>query len=73
MDYRCNQAIDRLNFIDDSREGIEKYLKCIPTSSFKRRNAQRSKKKVVVQSIICGTAVGLICGFVGAGGAMRNR
>ena len=29
-----------------------------------------SPKKRVIQSIICGTVIGLICGFVGAGGGM---
>lgn len=29
-----------------------------------------SARKKVVQSILCGTVIGLICGFVGAGGGM---
>ena len=29
-----------------------------------------SKKKRAIQSVVCGTAIGLICGFVGAGGGM---
>lgn len=29
-----------------------------------------SKKKRLIQSVICGTVIGLICGFVGAGGGM---
>ena len=33
-------------------------------------NKSRSKQKAAVQSIVCGAAVGLICGFVGAGGGM---
>ena len=29
-----------------------------------------SKKKRIIQSVICGTIIGLICGFVGAGGGL---
>ena len=38
--------------------------------SAKESNLQRSRKKAAVQSIVCGMGVGLICGFVGAGGGM---
>lgn len=41
-----------------------------PVMSAKERNILRSKKKAAFQSVICGIAVGLICGFVGAGGGM---
>ncbi len=41
-----------------------------PVMSAKESNQARSKKKAVIQSVICGMAVGLICGFVGAGGGM---
>lgn len=41
-----------------------------PVMSAKERNISRSKKKAAIQSVICGMAVGLICGFVGAGGGM---
>lgn len=41
-----------------------------PVMSAKGSNQSRSKKKAAVQSILCGMAVGLICGFVGAGGGM---
>ena len=30
----------------------------------------KSTKKKIVQSILCGTIIGFICGFVGAGGGM---
>ena len=29
-----------------------------------------SRKKRIIQSIVCGMAIGFICGFVGAGGGM---
>ena len=41
-----------------------------PVMSAKESNKIRSKKKAAVQSVVCGMAVGLICGFVGAGGGM---
>lgn len=41
-----------------------------PVMEAKESNKTRSKRKAVTQSIICGMAVGLICGFVGAGGGM---
>ncbi|MGM9552535.1 MAG: sulfite exporter TauE/SafE family protein [Clostridia bacterium] len=41
-----------------------------PVMTEKSYRAVQSKRKAVLQSILCGTAVGLICGFVGAGGGM---
>ena len=41
-----------------------------PVMSAKESNRTRSRKKAAVQSVVCGAAVGLICGFVGAGGGM---
>ena len=41
-----------------------------PVMSAKESNKIRSKKKAAVQSVVCGMAGGLICGFVGAGGGM---
>lgn len=41
-----------------------------PVMSAKESNQKRSKQKAALQSIVCGMAVGLICGFVGAGGGM---
>lgn len=41
-----------------------------PVMDAKESNKNRSKRKAVIQSIVCGMAVGLICGFVGAGGGM---
>ena len=41
-----------------------------PVMSAKESNLQRSRKKAAVQSVVCGMGVGLICGFVGAGGGM---
>lgn len=41
-----------------------------PVTEAKENNKSRSRKKAAVQSVVCGMAVGLICGFVGAGGGM---
>lgn len=41
-----------------------------PVMSAKESNRNRSKGKAAFQSVVCGMAVGLICGFVGAGGGM---
>lgn len=41
-----------------------------PVMSAKESNKSRNKRKAAIQSIICGMTVGLICGFVGAGGGM---
>ena len=41
-----------------------------PVMEAKEGNQRRSKKKAAVQSALCGIVVGLICGFVGAGGGM---
>ncbi len=36
----------------------------------KEKMAQTSRKKRAILSLVCGSAVGFICGFVGAGGGM---
>ena len=41
-----------------------------PVMSAKESNITRSRKKAAVQSVVCGVFIGLICGFVGAGGGM---
>lgn len=41
-----------------------------PVMSAKESNINRTRKKAAIESVICGMAVGLICGFVGAGGGM---
>lgn len=48
--------------------GIKFIIK--PVMTTKENMSEVSAKKRVIQSIICGTAIGLICGFVGAGGGM---
>ena len=41
-----------------------------PIMATKESMAEVSTKKRIIQSIICGTFIGFICGFVGAGGGM---
>lgn len=41
-----------------------------PVMTTKEAMAAVSPKKRVIQSVICGVIIGLICGFVGAGGGM---
>ncbi len=41
-----------------------------PVMTTKEAMAAVSAKKRVVQSIVCGVAIGFICGFIGAGGGM---
>lgn len=48
--------------------GIKFIIKPVMTTKEKREGI--SKKKQIIQSVICGTVIGLICGFVGAGGGM---
>lgn len=48
--------------------GLKFIIKPVVTTKEKLQNI--SKKRQIIQSIICGVFVGLICGFVGAGGGM---
>ena len=41
-----------------------------PVMTTKEAMAQVSAQKRLVQSIVCGTLIGFICGFIGAGGGM---
>ena len=48
--------------------GIKFILKPVMTTKEKMLNTGKTKR--AVQSVVCGTLVGFICGFVGAGGGM---
>ena len=41
-----------------------------PVMTTKESMAQISAKKRAIQSVVCGVLIGLICGFIGAGGGM---
>ena len=48
--------------------GIKFIIK--PVAASKESMTSMSRKKRIIQSVICGSMVGFICGFVGAGGGM---
>lgn len=48
--------------------GIKFIVKPVMTTKEKMESV--SKKKRIIQSIICGSLIGFICGFIGAGGGM---
>ena len=48
--------------------GIKFIIRPVMTTREAMQNV--SKKKRMVQSIVCGAFIGMICGFVGAGGGM---
>ena len=48
--------------------GIKFIIRPVMTTKEKMREV--SAKKRIMQSILCGTLIGLICGFIGAGGGM---
>lgn len=41
-----------------------------PVMTTKESMQSKTKEKQMVQSVVCGTVIGLICGFIGAGGGM---
>jgi uncharacterized membrane protein YfcA len=48
--------------------GVKFILK--PVMTTKEAMAEVSPRKRLIQSLLCGTVIGLICGFIGAGGGM---
>lgn len=41
-----------------------------PVMTTREKQEEKSMKQKAVQSVLCGTAIGFICGFIGAGGGM---
>lgn len=41
-----------------------------PVMNTKEKQAQKSARTKVIQALLCGMAIGFICGFIGAGGGM---
>ena len=41
-----------------------------PVMEARASNKERSRRKAMFQSVVCGSVIGLICGIVGAGGGM---
>lgn len=48
--------------------GVKFIIKPVMTTKDKAENISKTKR--IIQSIVCGMIIGLICGFVGAGGGM---
>lgn len=48
--------------------GIKFILK--PVMTTKEQSSGKSKRTIIIQSLLCGAVIGLICGFIGAGGGM---
>lgn len=63
-----NTAMGNFSMVMTLFLGIKFIVK--PVMTTKERMQSKELKKQIVQSIICGTVIGLICGFVGAGGGM---
>lgn len=63
-----NTAMGNLSMFMTLLLGIKFIVK--PVMTTKERMQAKDRKKQIVQSVICGTVIGLICGFVGAGGGM---
>ena len=63
-----NTAMDNFSVIMTMLMGVKFILK--PVMTTKEAMLGVSKKKRAIQSVICGSLVGFICGFVGAGGGI---
>lgn len=48
--------------------GIKFIIK--PVMTTKEKQEQKSPRQKVISSVLCGTVIGFICGFIGAGGGM---
>lgn len=66
--YLPNSTMGNFSVIMTFLLGIKFIVK--PVMTTKEAMLGVSKKKRLVQSILCGTVIGLICGIVGAGGGM---
>lgn len=66
--YLPNKTMGNFSVFMTLLLGIKFIVK--PVMTTKEAMLGVSKKKRLIQSVICGTVIGLICGFVGAGGGM---
>ena len=66
--YLPNKTMGNFSVLMTLLLGIKFIVK--PVMTTKEAMLGVSKKKRLIQSVICGTVIGLICGFVGAGGGM---
>lgn len=63
-----NNTIGGMSVVATTLLGVKFLVKPVMTTKEKRLNS--SKKKQIIQSVLCGSMVGFICGFIGAGGGM---
>lgn len=63
-----NNTIGGMSVVATTLLGVKFIVKPVMTPKEKRLNS--SKKKQITQSVLCGSLVGFICGFIGAGGGM---
>lgn len=63
-----NAAMGRFSVVMTMLLGVKFILK--PVMTTKEAMAEVSARRRLTQSILCGTGIGLICGFIGAGGGM---
>lgn len=63
-----NRAMGNFSMVMTLLLGIKFIVK--PVMTTKEKQAAKSARTKLVQSLLCGVAIGYICGFVGAGGGM---
>ena len=63
-----NEAMGGASVFMTMMLGVKFIIK--PVNTTKEAMAEVSPKKRLIQSLLCGTMIGFICGFVGAGGGM---
>lgn len=61
-------AMGSFSVITTTLLGIKFIVK--PVMNTKEKQEHKSTRTKVIQSLICGTVIGMICGFIGAGGGM---
>lgn len=63
-----NGVMGNFSLVMTTLMGIKFIVK--PVMTTKESMEAKSKKRKIIESIVCGILIGLICGFVGAGGGM---
>lgn len=63
-----NSAMGNFSVVMTLLLGIKFIVKPVMTTKESMQNVSRRKK--IIQSVLCGMVIGFICGFVGAGGGM---
>lgn len=66
--FMPSSTLGNLSFLSSFLIGL-KFL-IWPDKKTKEQMAQKSKKRKVIESILCGIYIGFVCGFMGAGGGL---